>query len=91
MAKKLADKTKVERSKTLALRALEEIRTNSNRTEALAAVTTLLSQIYATLDLEKDDEFAYTNLWVAIHKEVYGGPAAQLELPLAITGRKDKR
>lgn len=67
---KMTDKMKVERAKAQVLRALEEIKNNSNKTEALNFVTGQLAHTYALLDADKVDELGIVFVAVSILDEI---------------------
>lgn len=68
--KKLTDKEKVERAKRQILRALEEIKGNSNKAEALGFVSGQLAHTYALLDADKDEPMAIVFVAVSILDEI---------------------
>lgn len=70
MFNKLTDKTKVERAKMQILRALEQIKGNSNKTEVLGYVTGQLAHTFALLDATKDDEMNIIFVAAAILDEI---------------------
>lgn len=86
--KKLSDKEKVERVKAQVLRALEEAKNNTNKTEALGFITGQLAHIFATLDANRDDAMGIVFVAVSILDEIdpkprtpiLSGGATQLEL-----------
>lgn len=70
--KKYSDKDKVERVKVEIARALNEIKTNPNRSEALGSVTMSLSMAYAVLDADKADNQSIMFVAATIANEVQG-------------------
>lgn len=89
-AKKFTDKEKVERSKRQILRALEEIKNNPNRAEALGFVTGQIAHTFALLDSDTKDEMQIVFVAVQImdeinpkeRKPILGSPTAGDQLPL---------
>jgi hypothetical protein len=67
---KLTDKIKVERAKKQLLRALEEVRNNSNKVEVLGFVTGQIAHTFAMLDANKDDEMGIVFVAVSILDEI---------------------
>lgn len=68
--KKLTDAKKVERARASLLRALTEIRDNSNRAEVLGFVTGQIAWTFALLDANKEDELGIVYVAAQIMDEL---------------------
>lgn len=89
MAKKFTATEKIQRAKQGLLRALEEAKNNTNKTEALGFITGQIAYTYALLDSDSSDElsivFVAANILDEIspkEKKTYLSTSPdQLELP----------
>lgn len=71
MAKKISDKSKVDRAKQAVLRCLEEARGNSNAAQTLSFVLGQLSYVFALLDADSDDEMKIVFVAASVLDEVH--------------------
>jgi len=78
MASKLKDSDKMDRVKKLINQALFNLEHNRKDKNMIAGVTRNLCQAYAWLQMDKDDEFMFTNLWLQIELKVNGIEQAHL-------------